>query len=120
MDPTRDEQRGRRDPDAIESPGRPGLRFLQWSIQGLRAKTPLQASLIEDEESVCLLQETLVRGDCHLRFPGYNAHHLPIRDESGDRGCLILVNGSIPHRAVECTIDCGEGVETQAKVGGEH
>lgn len=107
-----EESDGRGVPNAAELLGRPGLRFLQRNIRGLCVTGP--GRHIGDYISVCLLQETLVRGDCNLRFPGYVVHHLPIRDDAWGRGCQILASNSIPNRAIDRPIECGEGVENQA------
>ncbi|MPC69176.1 hypothetical protein E2C01_063392 [Portunus trituberculatus] len=91
------------------------LKFLQWNIFSLMSnRNLLHASLIEDQISVCLLQETLVTNPEQVKLPGFTAHHLLVGERGATRGCLILVKDSIPHRVTELPIRCGEDIEVQA------
>lgn len=79
-----------------------GLNFLQLNINGLKPNSCLlQVTLIEENVSMCLLQETLVGQIAHrVTFNGFAAHHLSINDRNGGRDSLILVRNIIPHKVV--------------------
>lgn len=90
------------------------LRILQWNINSLRVnRNLLDAALVEDQVSVCLLQETLTTKRTKVNIPGFTAHYLPAGDRGESRRCLILVRSTIPDEVIKLPVECGEGVETQ-------
>lgn len=77
--------------------GSPRLRFLQWTVQGLRLKKQqLLQDIFEEDLVVVLLQKTLTCADFEWQVAGYTLHSLSAIE--GTRVCAALMRRAVPHR----------------------
>lgn len=90
------------------------LKFLQWNVNGIRAKNHhLRAAAGIENVDVFLLQETKLPSNSTFRIPGFTAYTTP-KVREGPRGLATLIRDNILSKIVPHPIHCGEGVEVLA------